>query len=65
MKFFISGGPELYFGDVVLGTNSNYSNGSAIAIMGSSSGSMNGDDLMFKILVTPTNGTNAYWLNLN
>jgi hypothetical protein len=62
MRFSIMG-PELYFGDCVLGTNSNYSNGSVVSSNGP--GQMNGDDLMFKILVTPTNGTNAYWLNLN
>jgi hypothetical protein len=65
MRFFIYGGFSLYIGDVVLGTNSNYSNGSAVAGFGGPGSTMNGDDLMFKILVTPTNGTNAYWLNLN
>jgi hypothetical protein len=65
MRFMIYG-MELYSGNCVLGTNSNYSNGSVVSSYGSSSSSsMNGDDLMFKILVTPTNGTNAYWLNLN
>ena len=44
------------------GTNSNYFNGSLIA---GCCGPANGDDLMFKILITPTNGTTAYWLNLN
>jgi len=44
------------------GTNSNYFNGS---LMGGCCGPTNGDDLMFKILITPTNGTTAYWLNLN
>ena len=44
------------------GTNSNYFNGSLIA---GCCGEANGDDLMFKILITPTNGTTAYWLNLN
>jgi hypothetical protein len=63
MRFSIMGF-ELYIGDCVLGTNSNYSNGSVVSSYGPS-GQMNGDDLMFKILVTPTNGTNAYWLNLN
>ena len=44
------------------GTNSNYFNGSLIA---GCCGPANGDDLMFKILITPTNGNTAYWLNLN
>ena len=65
MRFSISPSFSLYIGDVVLGTNSNYSNGSAVAGLGGPGSTMNGDDLMFKILVTPTNGTNAYWLNLN
>jgi len=43
------------------GTNSNYSNGSVNAMC---CGSANVDDVMFKILITPTNGTNAYWLNM-
>ncbi len=44
------------------GTNSNYFNGSVNAMC---CGLANGDDVMFKILITPTNGTTAYWLNLN
>ena len=46
----------------MFGTNSNYFNGAA---MPGCCGPMNGDDVMFKILITPTNGTSAYWLNLN
>ena len=52
-------------GDVLLGTNSNYSNGSITnsndCIGG---GLLNGDDLMFRILITPSSSS-AYWLNLN
>jgi hypothetical protein len=44
------------------GTNSNYFNGSLNAIC---CGPANGDDLMFKIMITPTNGTSAYWISLN
>ena len=44
------------------GSNSNYFNGGAIA---GCCGPINGDDVMFKILITPTNGTTAYWLNMN
>jgi hypothetical protein len=65
MRFALYGDFDLYYGDVVLGTNSNYSNGSIINSYGAPGSNTNGDDLMFKILVTPTNGTNAYWLNLN
>jgi hypothetical protein len=49
--------PELMFG-----TNSNYPNG---ALMPFCCGPANGDDVMFKILITPTNGSSAYWVNLN
>jgi len=53
-------------GDLLLGSNNNYSAGS---IINSNSGcgtvgALNGDDLMFRVLVTPTS-TSAYWLNLN
>lgn len=44
------------------GSNSNYFNGGAIA---GCCGPINGDDVMFKILITPTNGSTAYWLNMN
>jgi hypothetical protein len=47
------------------GTNSNYFNGGAMPLCCGPSPTMNGDDVMFKILITPTNGTSAYWLNLN
>jgi len=50
----------LMLGDFSLGSNSAYSNGAVI----SSSGAVNGDDLMFRILITPANGS-AYWLNIN
>jgi hypothetical protein len=49
--------PELMFG-----TNSNYPNG---ALTAGCCGPANGGDVMFKILITPTNGSSAYWVNLN
>ena len=52
-------------GDVLLGTNSNYSNGSITNSYDCINGGLlNGDDLMFRILITPSSST-AYWLNLN
>jgi hypothetical protein len=46
----------------MFGTNSNYPNGALNALC---CGPANGDDVMFKILITPTNGSSAYWVNLN
>ena len=58
LKFIIMDhAPELMFG-----TNSNYPNG---ALTAGCCGPANGGDVMFKILITPTNGSSAYWLNLN
>jgi len=56
----------LCLGKVILGTNSNYSNGSIInSYPGCDNpGALNGDDLMFRVLITPSS-TSAYWLNLN
>jgi hypothetical protein len=53
-------------GEILLGTNSNYSNGSITSSYdcGGGTGALGGNDLMFRILITPANG-NAYWLNLN
>ena len=52
-------------GELILGTNSNYSNGSIInSFPCGGTGSLNGDDLMFRVLITPSS-TSAYWLNLN
>ena len=53
-------------GELILGTNSNYSNGSIINSYpcGGSASALNGDDLMFRVLITPSS-TTAYWLNLN
>ena len=48
--------------ELMFGTNSNYPNGALTAIC---CGPANGDDVMFKILITPTNGSSAYWVNLN
>jgi hypothetical protein len=50
--------PELMFG-----TNSNYPNGALTELC--CGGLANGNDVMFKILITPTNGSSAYWVNLN
>ena len=61
--YFVINGPDLAVGALVLGSNSAYSNGSCASINGNA-GQINGDDLMFRILITPANG-NAYWLNLN
>ena len=64
-NFRVWSGP-LCVGELILGTNSNYSNGSIInsnfGCIGT--GSLNGDDLMFRVLITPSS-TSAYWLNLN
>jgi hypothetical protein len=56
----------LCIGEVILGTNSNYSNGSIINSNNGceNPGALNGDDLMFRVLITPSS-TSAYWLNLN
>jgi hypothetical protein len=56
----------LCIGEVILGTNSNYSNGSIINSYDGcdNPGALNGDDLMFRVLITPSS-TSAYWLNLN
>ncbi len=64
-NFTLWSGP-LCFGELILGTNSNYSNGSIINSFpcGGSSSALNGDDLMFRVLITPSS-TTAYWLNLN
>jgi hypothetical protein len=43
------------------GTNSSYSNGS---IIGSCCGQTNGDDLMFKISISPSS-SDPYWINMN
>jgi hypothetical protein len=43
------------------GSNSNYASGSVNALNG---GLANGDDLMFRIYITPINGA-PYWVNLN
>ena len=50
------------FDPIMFGTNSNYPNGALTAIC---CGPANGADVMFKILITPTNGSSAYWVNLN
>ena len=64
-NFIVWSGP-LCVGELILGTNSNYSNGSIINSFPGcgGTGSLNGDDLMFRVLITPSS-TSAYWLNLN
>ena len=64
-NFNLWSGP-LCGGGLILGTNSNYSNGSIINSYpcGGSASALNGDDLMFRVLITPSS-TTAYWLNLN
>jgi hypothetical protein len=56
----------LCVGDLIVGTNSNYSNGSIISSNDGCNGNgvLTGDDLMFRVLITPSS-TFAYWLNLN
>jgi hypothetical protein len=51
-------------GEILLGTNSNYSNGSITSSYSCGGGALNGDDLMFRVLITPSSSS-AYWLNLN
>jgi hypothetical protein len=51
------------FADIMFGTNNNYPNGALMPFC--CGGPANGDDVMFKILITPTNGSSAYWVNLN
>ena len=57
---------SLCLGKLILGTNSNYSNGSIINSFSGceNPGALNGADLMFRVLITPSS-TSAYWLNLN
>ena len=50
----------IFFIEGAFGTNSSCSTGSA----GGCCGPLNGDDIMFKLLITPTSGS-AYWVIMN